>query len=87
MIFQYLINTNQIKSCSILSFSSNICEVSCEPYFDKIPAAATGVFIPHALPRTDFSGTKQYCTFFSSQSGGKVIITSSGSQSAAKMTT
>ena len=51
------------------------------------PAAATGVFIPHALPSTALWGIKQYCTFFYSHNGGKVIITSSGSQSAANITT
>ena len=43
--------------------------------------------MPHALPSTDLWGTKQYCTFFYSQSGGNVITTSSGSQSAANITT
>lgn len=64
-----------IKSCYILSLSSKICEVNCEPYLNIKPAAATGVLIPQALPKTALCGTKQYCTFFYSQSGGKVIIT------------
>lgn len=55
--------------------SSKICEVNCEPYLNIKPAAATGVLIPQALPKTALCGTKQYCTFFYSQSGGKVIIT------------
>lgn len=70
-----------------MSFSSNICEVSWDPYLNNNPAAATGVLIPQARPRTALCGIKQYCTFFSSQSGGNVMITSSGSQSAARMTT
>jgi hypothetical protein len=52
-----------------------------------IAAAATGVLIPQTLPRTALLATKQYCTFFSSQRGGNVIIIYRGSVSAAKMTT
>lgn len=55
---------NQIKSCYILSFSSKICDVNWEPYLNVIPAAATGVFMPHARPNTALWGIKQYWTFF-----------------------
>lgn len=76
-----------IKSCSILSFSSNIWDVSCDPSLNIRPAAATGVLIPQALPSTALWGMKQYWTFFYSHSDGRVMITSGGSQSAARMTT
>jgi hypothetical protein len=49
-----------IKSCSILSFSSNICECKCEPSLNVIPVATTGLLIPQALPKTALLGTKQY---------------------------
>lgn len=76
-----------MRSCSILSFNSKICPERCEPSLKIIPAATTGRLMPHALPRTALLGTKQYCMFLYSQSDGRIISMSKGSQSAASITT
>jgi len=76
-----------MKSCSTLSFSYKICECKCDPSLNVIPAATTGLLIPHALPNIALLGTKQYWIFFYSHNVGRVIIIYNGSQSAAKITT
>ena len=49
-----------MNNCSILSLSSITWDVSWDPSFSIRPAAATGVFIPQARPKTALFGTKQY---------------------------
>jgi len=83
MIKRYWYQTN---SCYNLSFNYRIWLCKCEPYLNVIPAATTGRLIPHARPSTALLSTKQYGIFFYSHWAGRVITTSSGSQSAAKMT-
>ena len=65
---------HQTKSCSILSFNSNICDFNVASAWKVIQAATTGLLIPQALPKLALLDTKQYGIFLYSHKLGIVII-------------